>query len=71
MLAGSTKLEKGRRLAGYIDDEAITVLLDDDESTGDEDTVGCIRFGEDHSSWKWVVSIYQSPTNVRFVRVPN
>ena len=44
------------RLAGDVDDEAILVLPDDDEGTGDEDTVDYIRFGEDHSSWKWVVA---------------
>ncbi len=30
-----------------------------------------IEFGGDYPNWKWVVGVYKSLTQVRFVRVPN
>ena len=58
-------------MLGDFADSTSLILPDENEGEGEDDTVDYIRFGEDHTSWRWVVGLYQSQECVRFVRVPN
>lgn len=73
-IAGKAKYKKDRRLssnASDIDEEETEIVEpdnDDEMQPGDSEFE---RFGENDPTWRWVVSVYNGPEKVRYVRVPN
>ena len=74
-IAGMAKYNKGRRLSGDEPEETDEGLLEwykeDSDDEGDEIDAKHVRFGEDVSSWRWVVGIHNGKSLVRFICVPD
>eukprot|EP00171_Calliarthron_tuberculosum_P022331 IDg22331t1 len=79
-MCGRRKYGKGRLLAGdrtttRPDTEELPGWNGSEQPSEEEEegttTTDFVRFGEDDLSWRWVVGIWKSSKQCRFVRVPN
>lgn len=81
-MSGRRKYRRGRLLAGDHPDNSDAIneeaelpdwneITPDDNGGADDNSEDHVRFGEDDPTWRGVVGIWQSNSQVRFIRVPN